>query len=189
MNAVDFNSFIEELQPELSGESCELFKHPAIPCRTDIKLGKIIDEFAKANTTMAEREQITLAFGERCSWAWLIYSKRMAELAVRQNISEPIISGLIAHLIEGLKLDYRENLCFLALLHTSAIKIGANADQLFRKAEQVASPDGARFLEAFRLRSPDNKQASIMGFDEKQGQHGFEYVRRQSDDVAAILRE
>ena len=129
------------------------------------------------NGTDLERELIVSAFDENHSMTLILFSERMASLAVRRNSEDILLAGLVAQIIEKWRFDARENLLRLTLLYHSAVKIGCLPEQLFNRASKCASKDVANQLHAFVHRKAQNRGIEVMGYEESNDADGFRYVR------------
>lgn len=97
----------------------------------------------------------------------MAYAERMAILAVRKQSPDLLKKGLLALVLEGFKLDPREDIMRLALLDHRAIKIGVNPKQLFEEAATFATGEAIEHLRQFTLRKAQDKSIESMGFSEE----------------------
>ena len=86
----------------------------------------------------------------------LSFSRRAAVFAMRDRRSELILDGLTAiAMIERSRIDFRDALGAMSLLHHAAGMIGGAADELFRKAAALAEPKMSELILGFLSRSSD----------------------------------
>ena len=86
----------------------------------------------------------------------LHFGQRAAVFAMRGRGSEHVVSGLTAiAMIEQSRIDFRDALGVLSLLHHAARVIGANVDDLFGKAAALAEPKMSDLILGFLRRSED----------------------------------
>jgi hypothetical protein len=103
----------------------------------------------------------------------LVFSERVAALAVRFNSGEPIVQGLVAASLaqEG---DPREALAVPALHRRSAEKLGLDVGRLFDEAAGRTDLSGARWLRD--VRDADDAPEDV-GYEEGDDGEGFRYER------------
>jgi hypothetical protein len=141
----------------------------------DAAIEKVIRQFA--TLPPEQRSGIVQAFGSQHSFTLLIFTMRMALLAVRERSAQRVTQGLLALVIENARYDSREDLIMLSLLNHSAEKIGADPVVLFEQAALVATPQMAEHLKAFLQRAPGLKRIESMEFREVEAPDGFRYER------------
>ena len=141
------------------------------PCHIDEEMSKIVNIFLSSGQT--ERESIFEI--KKKPFLFLAFSRRMAILGVREQSEQRLFEGLIAHVIEDFRYDYRENLMELSLLYHSATKIGSNPVELFERAATFATPETAKHITSFAHRTPELKSIATMGFKEIMTPDGFSY--------------
>jgi len=146
-----------------------------LPNPIDVEILKIIDSYIGANDysrNLLRQEFLRQRQGD----ALLAFSERMAILAVRENNPQRIFEGLIAHVIEDIRWDYRENLLILVLLYHSAVKIGVDPVALFEKAAGFATPKTVQFLHEYILKG-EKDIMKMGGYSEVMRPDGFWYER------------
>ena len=88
-----------------------------IPSALDDDLSRLVNRYIQG--TAEEQAFIRDTFADKNSFAFIGFSERMANLAVRKESEKYLFEGLIAHVIEGGKFDWRENILVLSLLYHS----------------------------------------------------------------------
>jgi hypothetical protein len=166
---------IRDLAIDLAGPRSKGYGLRPIPCDLDDEIGTLVDTFA--NATASERKTLTDAFGPEQAFGLMAYAERMAILAVRNRSPDLLKNGLLALVLEGFKLDARENIMRLALLDHSALKIGMNPEQLFEEAARSATGEAIQHLREFAGRSVEDKSIESMGYSEETTADGFGYSR------------
>jgi hypothetical protein len=101
----------------------------------------------------------------------------MAILGVRKHSENRLFEGLMGHVIEDFRYDYRENLLVLSLLHYSAFKLGLNPFDLFQRAAAFATPETAKRLLEYGHRKPGAGLIESMGYKEIMTPDGISYKR------------
>lgn len=88
----------------------------------------------------------------------LSFSRRSAVFAMRDRTKEHLIDGLSAvAMIDRNRIDFRDALGALSLLHHSARWIGVDVDDLFEKAASLAEPKMSDLIRGFQKRSEDQR--------------------------------
>jgi hypothetical protein len=83
---------------------------------------------------------------------------------------------LVGYCISGISRDYRDDLCYLAVLYNTAEEAGYAAETLFRTAASVAGPEEARWILDMADRQPRSR-----------GRRAFCLVEA-ADDVGTYLK-
>jgi hypothetical protein len=137
----------------------------------------ICDRYLQASTQ--GRESIRSLVTPEISFLFYTYAKAAAVQAVREQDEEKIFKGLVALSIENQVFDWRDSMMVLARLHHSAVKIGADASQLFHRAAAISSlRSGEGFLE-FSARTKANLDLAKFGYKEgTDAQGNFSYVAK-----------
>jgi hypothetical protein len=121
-----------------------------------------------------QREQLRKSLTSEFVLFWFAHD--MAVRAVRENNASYIRDGLVAVVIEDARRDERDTLFPIALLHHSASKIGADANELFEWAASIASPRMELLLKGYAARPASLRDIAKFGFTEAQTPSGFDYV-------------
>ena len=165
---------IEKMIRELEAEDLAGYGSWPLPCDVDDKISRIIKMFQRLKPN--ERK---VSFGKtKTSFLFLAFGTRMAILGARENSENRLFEGLMAHVLEDLRYDYRENLIRLSLLHYSAFKIGLNPYDLFQRAAAFATPETADLLLGYGRRKPGIGLIESMGYKEVMTPDGVSYEYR-----------
>lgn len=164
-----------EQESKLKPENHQGYWSSQIPSDVDRDISVLIDAFV--NATSEEQRFISSVFTDDHSFTFIRFSERMACLAVREKSEKYIFEGLIAHVIENGKFDWRENILVLSLLYHSAIKIGADPVLLFNKAAALAEGEIKEIIRNFPNRAPEDRSIEAMGYVESESEQGFCYKR------------
>lgn len=115
-------------------------------------------------------------FTQRDSQIWLTFSIRMATQALRELAPDRVAVGATAHLIEGERDDWRENVIVLTLLFDAAKKLGADPIKLFADtASLVAEGEAGNTLRDFKNRKADVLSIGSMGYTTMMTAQGIRY--------------
>jgi hypothetical protein len=144
-----------------------------LPCPLDDEITNLINSFITA-TPLEQNVVSEEAAKLKLNFVFLAFSERMAILGVRENSQNRLFKGLMAHVIEDFRYDYRENLLVISLLYHSAVKIGIDPVDLFQRAAAFARPRVADFIVKF-AKSPTGIRS--MGYEEIMTPDGFGYKR------------
>jgi hypothetical protein len=126
-------------------------KHPL-----DDELNAFCHRFAASD--LAGRSRLRDSASMDDFYTLLAFSRRSAVFAMRDRQREHVIDGLTAvAMIEQSRIDFRDALGALSLLHHAARAIGANVDDLFGKASSLAEPKMAGLIQGFLKRSEDQR--------------------------------
>jgi hypothetical protein len=88
--------------------------------------------------------------------------------------------GLTSLVIENAVFDLRESIIIMSLLFNSALKLGADTPELFRKAATLAdNKELAAALTNFPKRPEEKRAISVFNFAEAETEDGFTYVGRR----------
>lgn len=103
----------------------------------------------------------------------LTFSRRAAVFAMREGGSD-LIDGLTAlAMIEAERVDYRDILVALSLLHHAGVRAGKDPEGLFRDAAALAEPAVSNLIDGFAARRPaDRDLRDAWGFDEVETEGG-----------------
>jgi len=88
----------------------------------------------------------------------LSFSRRSAVFAMRDHKTEHVVDGLSAiAMVEKSRIDFRDAIGALSLLHHAARAIGANVDDLFGMASLLAEPKMSELIQRFLKLSEDQR--------------------------------
>jgi|GEM_PF-6906668 len=142
-----------------------------IPCADDEQLARVVRAFSEASPGRQAvfREAVD---GVRAGLL-LVFSERMAALAVRLESVEPIVQGLVAASLaaEG---DPREALAVPALHRRSAELVDVDGGRAFDEAAGRTDLSGARWLAD--VRDAEDSPEDV-GYEEADDGEGFRYER------------
>src|SRR5262249_48602062 len=97
----------------------------------------------------------------------LTFAHRAAVFAIREQSADWAVDGLTAvTMIEAERVDWRDILVALGLLHHAATRVGLDADQVFRKMSALAEPGTAELIQGFSERPQSDKQLREWGYEE-----------------------
>ena len=126
-------------------------KHPL-----DDELSALFHRFAASDPAGRSRLRDSASMDD--FYTLLSFSRRSAVFAMRDRKTEHVIDGLTAvAMIEQSRIDFRDALVALSLLHHAARAIGANVDDLFGKASSLAEPKMSELIQGFLKRSEDQR--------------------------------
>jgi hypothetical protein len=126
------------------------------------------------DSNVEQRELLRKSLTSEFVLFWFAHD--MAVRAVRENNASYIRDGLVAVVIENARRDAKDTLFPIALLHHSASKIGADANEIFEWAASIASPRMELLLKDYATRPASLRDIAKFGFTEAQTPSGFDYV-------------
>jgi hypothetical protein len=162
---------LRELLGMLDMPPGEGYYRSRIPCVEDERVAKVVRAFSESSPGRQAvfREAVD---GVRAGLL-LVFSERMAAMAVRMGSVEPIVQGLVAASLaqEG---DPREALAVPALHRRSAELLSVDTIRLFDEAAGRTDLAGAHWLRDVRdaEESPED-----VGYEEADDGEGFRYER------------
>ncbi|HEY6266241.1 MAG TPA: hypothetical protein VIW93_15685 [Candidatus Acidoferrum sp.] len=110
---------------------------------------------------------------------FFMYGKTMAVEAVRDHDEAKIFKGLVALAAENQVFDWRDSLMVLTLLYHSAIKIGADAPDLYRRVAAISTSQTADSYLQCLASTPEQRDIVKFGFKEGTDLDGnFTYVAK-----------
>ncbi|MEX0832512.1 MAG: hypothetical protein WD276_01355 [Actinomycetota bacterium] len=143
---------IAKLLDELTPEELGGYHDRPIPDPLDQAVSRLVQ--ALADETLGEREQILGSWFDTVQLGALsVFCVRMASLAVREDSSDLVLTGLLAAAFEG----FRENSPdggrrALAAAYDAAVRVGGDPGTLFAQAASLARPEMAGHLQQFLRR-------------------------------------
>jgi hypothetical protein len=162
---------LRELLGMLDMPPGEGYYRSRIPCPDDERVARVARAFAESSPGRQAvfREAVD---GARAGLL-LVFSERMAALAVRMESGEPIVQGLVAASLaqEG---DPREALAVPALHRRSAEILGLDTVRLFDDAAARTDLSGAHWLRDVR---DAEETPEDVGYEEADDGEGFRYER------------
>jgi hypothetical protein len=162
---------LAELLSQLDMPPGESYYRSRIPCGDDERIARVVRAFSEASP--GRQAVFREAMDGYRAGLLLVFSERVAALAVRLQSAEPIVQGLVAASLaqEG---DPREALAVPALHRRSAEKLGLDTGRLFDEAAGRTDLSGARWLRDVRdaVDEPED-----VGYEEADDGEGFRYER------------
>src|SRR5919201_6685536 len=164
---------VRELLAELDLQPGDHYYRSRIPCPEDEQVARVVRAFSEASPGRQAvfREAVD---GVRAGLL-LVFSERVAALAVRLQSSEPLVQGLVAASLaqEG---DPREALAVPALHRRSAEILGVDSGRIFDAAAGRTDLSGARWLADVR---DAEEGPEDVGYIEDDDGEGFRYERAE----------
>ena len=112
----------------------------------------------------------------------LAFAHRAAVFAIRDHNAPWAIDGLTAiTMIEAERIDWREILIALGLVHHGATRAGLDADQLFRDLSMLAEPGTGELIRGFAKRAPSNKRLEAWRYEEVETDAGIGLIELGTD--------
>src|ERR1700750_605414 len=134
---------LNELLSQLDLPPGEAYYRSRIPCPDDERIARVVRAFSESSP--GRQAVFREATDGMRAGLLLVFSERVAALAVRLQSAEPIVQGLVAASLaqEG---DPREALAVPALHRRSAEKLGLEIGRMFDEAAGRTDLSGARWL-------------------------------------------
>jgi hypothetical protein len=147
-----------------------------VPGALDSQLRQLCQSFA--NSDAEPRAQIRASISMREFGTLLAFSSRAAVFGIRERNAGWLVDGLTAlSMIELDRVDFRDVLTSVSLLHHSAVRIGQDATQLLRAAAVLSDPKTAELINGFISRPPEYKVLrDKWGYDEVETKDGIGFI-------------
>jgi hypothetical protein len=147
-----------------------------VPHPLDSRLASLCKRYAKSNDQ--ERAAIRAAISMEEFYTLLTFAHRAAVFAIREHSAAWAVDGLTAvTMIEAERVDWRDILVALGLLHHAATRAGLDADQVFRDMSMLAEPGTAELVQDFRSRPRSDKKLNSWGFEEVETDEGIGLIQ------------
>jgi hypothetical protein len=175
--AADMNNRWESYRTEAdsAGRHDPYLAQP-FPTPLDEALDAVVSGFRSMPDSARASWKGAIPFSQRDSQILITYAIRMATQALREGSTSRITNGLIAHLIEGERDDWRENIIALTLLFDAAKKLGVEPLPVFDEMASLAPGDAAaETLRGFRKRKPEALTIESMGYRTAMSAQGVRY--------------
>jgi len=179
---------------EYDFESGEMSLLRPVPQPLDSRLASLCKRFAKSDDETRTAMRAAISMEE--FYTLLTFAHRAAVFAIREQSADWAVDGLTAvTMIEAERVDWRDILVALGLLHHAATRAGLNADQLFRNRSVLAEPGTARLVDDFRKRPRSDKRLIEWGFEEVETNDGIGLIQggfgrtRPTYDLITIASE
>src|SRR6201991_2735324 len=162
---------LNELLSQLDLPPGEAYYRSRIPCPDDERIARVVRAFSESSP--GRQAVFREAMDGVRAGLLLVFSERVAALAVRLQSAEPIVQGLVAASLaqEG---DPREALAVPALHRRSAEILGADTMRLFDEAAGRTALAGAHWLRD--VRDAEDSPEDV-GYEEADDGEGFRYER------------
>jgi len=148
-----------------------------LPSSAATAVDNIIDVFA--TTDQGARKDITERVARSFAFVFERYAHVAAVDAVRRGDPSLIKRGLVALAAENAKVDWRDTLPVVALLHNSALKLNLDIVKVFDGIAKLAEPPMRGIFESY---SQEGKASQISAFRYNESGDGctFDYVLVES---------
>lgn len=164
------------------------------PTELDAKVRQACHSYAAS--IAEERIKIRKSISIDQFYTLIAFAKRSAVLAMRDRNPATVTDGLVAiAMIEIERVDYRDILMSLGILHHAAGRSGGDAVKMFTDAAALAEPKLAEYLLEFTNRAPEDQGLrDAWGYDEVETEYGigligwgFEDFHPNADLSTAII--
>jgi hypothetical protein len=131
----------------------------------DSKLASLCERFATSSDRRRAALRTAISMGE--FYTLLEFARRAAVFAIREPQAAWAVNGLRAvTMVEAERVDWRDVVVALGLLHHAATRVGLDADQFFRDLSRLAEPGTAELMNGFSKRPARDKRLQVWGFEE-----------------------
>lgn len=142
----------------------------------DSKLASLSRQFAKCRDQKRTAMRAAISMAE--FYTLLTFAQRAAVFAIRERDTAWAVAGLTAvAVIEAERVDWRDILVALGLLHHAAGRVGLDADRLLKKLRRLAEPGTAELIDGFRKRPRCDKDLSAWGYEEAETAQGIGLIQ------------
>lgn len=150
-------------------------------------IAEIVPAYRSAETDV--RRKIASSLSAHTSNALIGFAAKMAVEAVNQNTPELVSRGLVALAIDGGRVDLRDGIVAMALLHHTAVKLGTDTQRVFAEAAISTSEEMNTAMRTFPLRKEEDRDIRAAFLHrEKVTRKGFRYQFCGSDYFGMIRR-
>ena len=146
------------------------------PSALDSKLRELCRNFAKGGAVSRAKTRASISMDE--FYTLLTFSKRAAVFGIRERNAAWLVDGLTAlSMIELDRVDFRDVIVSVSLLHHSAVRIGQNANQLLSDAAALSEPKVSELIKDFIKNPPEDKVLRAKwGYDEVETRDGIGFI-------------
>jgi hypothetical protein len=146
------------------------------PSALDSKLRELCRNFAKGGAVSRAKTRASISMDE--FYTLLTFSKRAAVFGIRERNAAWLVDGLTAlSMIELDRVDFRDALVSVSLLHHSALRIGQNANQLLSDAAALSESKVSELIKDFIKRPAEDKVLRAKwGYDEVETRDGIGFI-------------
>lgn len=142
----------------------------------DRRLASLCKRFAKSSEE--KRAAMRAAISKEEFYTLLAFAHRAAVFAIREQRAAWAVDGLTAvTMIEAERVDWRDILVALGLLHHAATRAGLAADRVFVDLSTLAEPGTAELMQGFRERPRGDKNLASWGFEEVETDAGIGLIQ------------
>lgn len=160
----------------------------------DSSLASLCRRFAKSSDP--ERAAMRAAISMDEFYTLIAFARRAAVFAIREQSAARAVDGLTAvTMIEAQRVDWRDILVAVGLLHHAATRTGLDADRVLRDVSALAEPGTAKLMQEFSKRRQSDKKLAAWGFEEVETDAGTGFIQggfgrsRPTYDLIAIATE
>lgn len=146
------------------------------PSALDSTLRKLCQSFAKGGAGSRAKTRASISMDK--FYTLLTFSKRAAVFGIRERNAAWLVDGLTAlSMIDLDRVDLRDVLVSVSLLHHSALRIGQNANQLLSDTAALSEPEVSGLIKDFIKRpSEDKVLREKWGYDEVETRDGIGFI-------------
>jgi hypothetical protein len=146
------------------------------PSALDSKLRELCRNFAKGGAVSRAKTRASISMDK--FYTLLTFSKRAAVFGIRERNAAWLVDGLTAlSMIELDRVDFRDALVSISLLHHSAVRIGQNANQLLSDAAARSESKVSELINDFIKRPAEDKVLRAKwGYDEVETRDGIGFI-------------
>ncbi|MET0646312.1 MAG: hypothetical protein ABW208_06795 [Pyrinomonadaceae bacterium] len=146
------------------------------PNEFDAALADLSRRYAQSDAPERARWRRSISMDE--FYTLLEFAKRVAVFGLRERSAARLADGLSAvAMVEQERVDYRDILVTLSLLHHSAARIGESPGKLFADAAALAEPGTAKLIRDFLKRPAKEKDLrASWGYDEVETEGGGGFI-------------
>jgi hypothetical protein len=147
-----------------------------VPHPLDSRLASLCKRFARSRDE--KRAAMRAAISMEEFYTLLAFAHRAAVFAIREQSADRVVAGLTAvTMIEAERVDWRDVLVALGLLHHAATRVGLDADQVFRDLNRLAEPGVSELIRGFIKRPSRDKRLAVWGYEEVETGEGIGLIQ------------
>lgn len=165
-----------------------------VPHPVDSALASLCRRFVRSDPQERAAMRTTISMDE--FYTLLAFARRAAVFAIREHSPAWAIDGVTAiAMIEAERVDWRDILVALGLVHHGATRARLDAGQLIRDLSTLAEPRTAELMDGFIKRSASDKRLEAWGFEEAETDAGIGLIQggfgsiKPTYDLIAIATE
>ena len=161
------------IRKKLDSEYVHGYGPSALPNEIDEEVERLVNLSLAAPDADGVLADLTQTHG----MVLLAFAERMSSLAIRERRLDVVSKGMEALRIASGVVYEKELLPILALLHNSAMKLGADWSRMIPVTPGFEETRFNVFCESFLSRSAADSSIEAMGFIEGEDDGGFRYLR------------